>query len=64
MRVLSLFAVLLVLAGCGGKTAYETTSGVGKPVGTVLAATQAPIMGASESLADQSGKTTQNPYGR
>lgn len=49
---------------CAGKTAHDTISPVGKPIGTVLAAVQAPIQGASASYAEQSTKTQTNPYGR
>jgi len=53
-----------LLAGCAGQTAHDTFSPIGKPVGTVVAATQAPIQGAAESYAYHSGKTEDNPYAR
>ncbi len=55
---------LISLTGCAGKTAYETVSPVGRPVGTVLAVTQAPIQGAADSYATQTARTQENPYGR
>ena len=55
---------LIFLAGCAGQTAYDTVSPVGRPIGTVLAATQAPIQGAADSYATQSTKSQENPYGR
>jgi hypothetical protein len=64
MKYLAGILIVIFLAGCGGKTAHDTFSGPGKPVGTVVAATQAPIQGASESYAYHAGTTEENPYGR
>ncbi len=61
--IFSILSVIL-LAGCAGQTAHDTIAPIGSPVGTVLAATQAPIQGASASYATQSARTEQNPYGR
>lgn len=56
--------LLLSLTGCAGKTAYDTVSPVGRPVGTALAVVQAPIQGAADSYATQTARTQENPYGR
>ena len=64
MRVWVLLFMFFFLAGCAGKTAHDTFSDVGKPVGTVGAAAQAPIQGASESYAYHSAPTQENPYER
>ena len=56
--------LLISLTGCAGKTAYDTVSPVGQPVGTVLAAVQAPIQGAADSYATQTTRSQANPYGR
>jgi hypothetical protein len=64
MRYLAGIILAVVLLGCAGQTAHDSFSGVGKPVGTVAAATQAPIEGAAESYAYHSGKTESNPYQR
>ncbi len=65
MKKFFLSAILLfTFAGCAGQTAHDTISPVGQPVGTVLAATQAPIQGAAAGYATQSARTQENPYGR
>lgn len=64
MRMILGSFLLMLLTGCAGKTAYDTVSPVGRPVGTVLAAAQAPIQGAADSYATQSAPTQENPYGR
>lgn len=63
-RLILASLLLISLSGCAGKTAYETVSPVGRPVGTALAAVQAPIQGAADSYATQTGRTQENPYGR
>ncbi|MFH0984330.1 MAG: hypothetical protein V1882_02215 [Candidatus Omnitrophota bacterium] len=63
-RTLFASLVLVLLAGCAGKTAYDTVSPVGQPVGTALAVVQAPIQGAADSYATQTARTQENPYGR
>jgi len=64
MKQLAILFSALLIVGCAGQTAHDTFSGVGKPVGTVAAVTQAPIQGASESYAYHSDVTQDNPYGR
>jgi len=64
MKLISSILGVVFLAGCAGQTAHDTFSPIGKPVGTVVAATQAPIQGAAESYAHHSGKTEDNPYAR
>ena len=65
MKRLFLVALVLILtAGCAGQTVHDVVSPVGSPVGVALAAAKAPIQGATETLATQSIKTQENPYGR
>jgi hypothetical protein len=64
MRIILSISFAIFLTGCAGKTAHDTVSPVGRPIGTVLATTQAPIQGATESYAVQSARTQENPYGR
>jgi|GEM_PF-3038317 len=64
MRIIIGISLFIFLAGCAGKTAHDTISPAGRPIGTVLAATQAPIQGAAESYATQTARTQENPYGR
>lgn len=58
------FLSLLILSSCAGQTAHDVISPAGKPVGTVLAATQAPIQGVAEGYAEQTARSQANPYGR